>query len=184
MLNIVGVGICEGQITERASKIIAEAEVVFGSKKAINLASKYILGEVCELKRFDEKIYAEIERLAENKKAVVLSTGDPMVAGLGTKLRGNVEPGISSVQMALARLKEDLCNTIVIDAHARDAKEELDLIEKRNLIILADKKFDPSVFGSRKVALLEDICGKEKILIGRADEISIGSDYSILFVWR
>ncbi|MEM0302181.1 MAG: precorrin-6y C5,15-methyltransferase (decarboxylating) subunit CbiE [Archaeoglobaceae archaeon] len=184
MLNIVGVGICEGQITERASKLISQAEVVFGSKRALQLASKFISGEFHELNKFDERIYGEIESLAKQKKVVVLSTGDPMVAGLGTKLKGNIEPGISSVQMALARLGEDLCNAIVIDAHARNAEKELELIEKRNLLILADKKFDPSIFGTRRVALLENICGNEKILIGKANEIKISSDYSILFVWR
>lgn len=184
MLNIVGVGICEGQITERASKLISQAEIVFGSKRALQLASKFISGEFYELKSFEERTYKEIENIAERKNVVVLSTGDPMVAGLGTKLKGNVEPGISSVQMALAKLREDLCNAVVIDAHAKNAEKELELIEKRNLIILADKKFDPSVFGSRKVALIEDICGKERFLIQKANEIKISSDYSILFVWK
>lgn len=184
MLSIVGVGICEGQITERASKIIRDAEIVFGSKRALKLASKFIVGKTMELNRFNEEIYREIEKIAQEKNVVVLSTGDPMIAGLGTKLKGYVEPGISSVQMALAKLREDLCNAIVIDAHAKNAEKEFDLIERRNLIILADKKFDPSIFGNRRVALFEEICGKEKLSIGKAEEIRVTSDYSILFVWR
>lgn len=183
MLNIVGVGICEGQITERASKLISQAEIVFGSRRALKLASKFITGEFFEISKFEERTYREIEALAEEKNVVVLSTGDPMVSGLGTKLKGNVEPGISSVQMALARLKEDLCNTIVIDAHAKKF-EELELIDKRNLLILADRNFDLSIFGRRKVAVLEDICGRERFLVGRADELRISSDYSIIFVWK
>lgn len=184
MLNIVGVGICEGQITERASKLISNAEVVFGSRRAIQLASRFIKGELFELKSFGEETYREIERIAQQRNVVVLSTGDPMVAGLGKKLKGNVEPGISSVQIALAKLREDLCETVVIDAHAKRAERDFELIEKRNLLILADRNFDPSVFGRRKVAIIEEICGNERLLVGRAEELRISSDYSIVFVWK
>ncbi|NHW23999.1 MAG: precorrin-6y C5,15-methyltransferase (decarboxylating) subunit CbiE [Archaeoglobales archaeon] len=184
MLNIVGVGICEGQITERASKLISQAEVVFGSRRALMLASKFISGEFVEIKKFEDETYREIEKLAEKRNVVVLSTGDPMVAGLGKRLKGNVEPGISSIQLALARLKEDLCSTVVIDAHARKAEDELELIERRNLLILADRGFDPSLLGKRRAALIEDICGNERISFGRAEELRISSDYSIVFVWK
>lgn len=184
MLNIVGVGICEGQITERASRLISQAEVVFGSRRALRLASKFISGEFFEITRFEDETYREIESLAERKNVVVLSTGDPMVAGLGSKLKGNVEPGISSVQMALAKLREDLCSTVVIDAHAKRAEKDLELIDRRNLLILADKSFDLSLLGKRRVALIEDICGNEKISFGRAEELRISSDYSIVFVWK
>lgn len=184
MLNIVGVGVCEGQITERASRLISQAEVVFGSRRALNLASKFIANEFFEITKFENRVYREIESIAESKNVVVLSTGDPMVAGLGNKLKGNVEPGISSVQMALAKLKEDLCNTVVIDAHAKSAENDLELIEKRNLLILADRNFDLSLLGKRSIALIEDICGNERISFGRAEELKITSDYSIVFVWK
>ncbi len=184
MLNIVGVGICEGQITERASRLISQAEVVFGSRRALMLASKFISGKFFEIRRFENETYREIECLAENKNVVVLSTGDPMVAGLGKRLKGNVEPGISSVQLALAKLKEDLCSTVVIDAHGKKAEDELELIERRNLLILADRSFDLSLLGKRRVALIEDICGNERISFGRAEDLTISSDYSIIFVWK
>ncbi len=184
MLHIVGVGICEGHITERAAKIISAAEIVFGSKKAIELASKYISGEVVEMKKFCGEVYREIEKISSKKNVVVLSTGDPMVAGLGSKINGIIESGISSVQLALAKLREDLCNCVVVDAHSRDAKEEFDLIEKRNLLILADKNFDPKVFGSRKVAIIENICGKERFEICLAEEAEVKSDYAIVYVWK
>ncbi|MCS7122085.1 MAG: SAM-dependent methyltransferase [Archaeoglobaceae archaeon] len=184
MLKIVGVGICDGQITERAAKIISEAEVVFGSKRAISLASKYIRGKIFEIKKFEKEVYSEIEKIGAEKNVVVLSTGDPMVAGLGSKIRGTVEPGISSVQMALAKVKEDLCNVVVIDAHAKSAENEFDLIDRKNLLILADKNFDPSVFGKKRAALIENICGNERFVLGRAEDLEIRSDYVIVFVWR
>lgn len=184
MLRIVGVGICEGHITERAAKIISEAEIIFGSRRAIDLVSKYIRGKVFEIRKFGKEVYSEIEKIGAEKEVVVLSTGDPMVAGLGSKIDGIVEPGISSVQLALAKVREDLCRTVIIDSHARKADEEFDLIAKRNLLILADKSFDPSVFGKKRAALIEDLCRNERFVVGKAEELEIRSDYAIVFVWR
>ncbi len=184
MLRVVGVGICEGQITERAARIISGAEIVFGSAKAIELASKYIRCKAVAMRSFSRESYRRIEKIAETRDVVVLSTGDPMVAGLGSKFAAEVEPGISSVQLALAKLREDLCEAVIINAHARSADDELDLIERRNLLILADRSFDPSVFGSRRVAVIENICGNERVEVGRGVDVEIRSDYAVVFVWR
>ncbi len=184
MLRVVGVGVCEGQITERAARIISDAEIVFGSERAIKLAAKHIRCEAVTLGRFGRNVYSAIEKIGRTKNVVVLSTGDPMVAGLGSKLAAEIEPGISSVQMTLARLREDLCGAVVIDAHAKSAEKELDLIRYRNLLILADRSFDPSVFGSRRVAVLENICGEERFVVGKGSEVDVRSDHAIVFVWR
>jgi len=178
MLHIVGAGICEGHITEVGKKIIEEAEVVYGSKRALKLVEKYINGEKVVLKSFDEEIRREIEKEAEGKNVVVVSTGDPLVSGLGTLFKGVIVPGISSVQVALARLRIDLCDVLVVDAHAK--KFEL---KNRHLLILADKRFDVSTFGNREVVILENLCEKdERVIYGFADKIKLRSNYSIIFV--
>jgi len=178
MLHIVGAGICEGHITEIGKKIIGDADVVYGSKRALKLVRRYIKGEEVVLKRFDEEIRKNIEKEAEKTNVVVVSTGDPLVSGLGTLFDGIVVPGISSVQVALAKLRVDLCDVLVVDAHAKKFE-----IKNRHLLILADKKFDVSMFGHREVIVLENLCEKdERIIYGLADEIKLRSDYSIIFV--
>jgi len=143
-ITIVGVGPAEGYLTDRAKEIISRADVVFGSVRALRLAEEYIRGEKVELNRFDRGEMERVVRAGARKEAVVLSTGDPMVSGLGKLVRGKVEPGISSVQLALARLGVDLCEVVVVDAHARDSHQEvLRATEFRNrILILADKKFN------------------------------------------
>ena len=50
--------------------------------------------------------------------AVVLSTGDPMLSGLGY-LEGQVIPGISSMQVACARLKISQLRMVPVTLHGR-----------------------------------------------------------------
>ncbi len=184
MLTIVGVGICKGHITERAKEIIKKADVVYGSKKAIELVKEYINGKIEVMRKFDQDEFYKIENSAKNLNVVVLSTGDPMVSGLGTKIHGRVEPGISSVQIALAKLGVDLCDVVVVDAHAK-CDIDFELLKHRHLLILADRKFDPSIFGHVVIKVIENICMEnEKMFSCFADEIKLKSDYSIIFVKR
>ena len=143
-VTVVGVGPAEGYLTERAKDIISRAEVVFGSRRALKLAEPYIRGEKVEMTRFSDEELNTIQKAGIEKEVAVLSTGDPMVSGLGTLVKGRVEPGISSVQLALARLGIDLCEVVVIDAHARESYHEIfQALRFRNrVLILADRKFD------------------------------------------
>ncbi len=150
---IVGVGCCPGHMTERAMEELKRAEVVFGSRRALEIAKGYIRGEVVELKRFDEETMREIEELGKRKRVAVLSTGDPMVVGLGKRLRGDVVPGISSVQLALARLGLDLSEVIVFDCHGRN--RDVEMLPGRKLLILADRSFDVKRF--EKYVVLENL---------------------------
>jgi len=186
MLHVVGVGICRGQITRRAAEIIRRADVIFGSRRAFGLAEELVRGEKVIISSFTADVYREIERLSERKEVVVLSTGDPMVSGLGTKFREcHVEPGISSVQEALARLRRDLCEVAVVDAHGRRlGEEDLELLKHRHLLILADKNFDLRLLRGRRVVILENLCGEERIRKGNAETLEVRSDYTIIFVER
>ena len=180
MIWIVGTGVCSGHITERAREIINGADVVYGSRRALELAG--VAGIVLE--KFDDEVFEEIEKEGRNRKVVVLSTGDPMVAGLGRKLNGEIEPGISSVQVAISKLGVDLTNIIVVDAHARKLDNaEIEMLKHRHLLILADKNFDIKSLGRRRVILLENLCmGGERIVEGLSDELEVNSDYTIVFV--
>jgi len=188
MLAVVGVGIARGHLTERGKKLIEEADVVYGSKKAIDLVRDVIKGEAVVLRRFDEEVYREIEKAGREKNVVVLSTGDPMVSGLGLKLRVDViESGISSVLVALARLGKDLCDVVVVDCHARDFEECLEELERvleiRPALVLVTKGFDVSELRRRlkvRVIVLENLCGDEKV--GEVNHIE--SNDAILYVFR
>lgn len=184
MLYVVGTGICEQHLTKKAINLIENADVVYGSKKALENVEGYIkCSEVREIKNFNPVEYQEIEREGTRREVVVLSTGDPMVSGLGTKIEGEIVSGISSVQLALNRLNLDLTEVIVVKAHNKKPEKLLDLLKLKPLLILADRNFEVSMFGEREVIILENLCMKdERIRTGKAREMKLESDYTLVYV--
>ena len=140
-MKIVGVGCGPGMLTEEAIRVIASATSVYGSDRAIELARAHI-PESCDVSSIDD--FKNLSHLPED--AVILSTGDPMLAGLGY-LSGDVVPGISSLQVAAARLRIPLARVAVVVAHGKGHEKGMQetLLEvKRNKIVflLADPKFN------------------------------------------
>ena len=144
---VVGVGVGPGMLTEEGIEAIRNASIIYGAKRALELAQKYIACKTSTIKD-----YKSLHLLPDD--AVVLSTGDPMFSGLG-KFAGEKDtiiPGISSMQVACARTRVNLTNLTAITAHGRDfepAKAELvrELKNGRNVFLLPDAKF-----GSKEVA--------------------------------
>jgi cobalt-precorrin-7 (C5)-methyltransferase len=140
-MRIVGVGCGPGMLTEEAIAAIREARVVFGSGRAIECAAAYIPAgaEVHRVSSFDD--------IPEGGAGtVVLSTGDPMLSGLGY-LVGDVIPGISSLQVASARLRVPLARIAMVDAHGRDhagaCRKALSLVMDGQIVfMLTEPGFD------------------------------------------
>jgi cobalt-precorrin-7 (C5)-methyltransferase len=157
-MKIIGVGCGPGMLTEEAISAIRNATLIYGSSRAIALA-KYHIGPDIAVHSIPD--YKALHTLPPG--AVVLSTGDPMLAGLGY-LEGEVIPGISSLQVAAARLHLPLTRVSVIDAHGKDhvvplheAGEELD--RGKIVFLLAD----PGLH-------LEEV---EAVLEGRANPVKV-----------
>ncbi len=139
-MKIVGVGAGPDLLTQEAISAIERAEIIFGSKRAIELARKHIKCEAREISDYT------LKSLPEN--AVVLSTGDPMLSGLGKYAREGDEivQGISSLQLACAKLRLYIGNLAVISAHSRDirsVKKQLlaELRAGKNVFLLPDSSF-------------------------------------------
>jgi len=177
-MKIVGVGAGPDLLTEEAITAIENAQVIFGSKRALELAKEHIKCKASILTDYS------LKELSGN--AVVLSTGDPMLSGLGKYAKPDDEiiPGISSLQLACARLRLDIEDISVITAHSRD----IEVVKKRllseldhgmNVFLLPD-----SSFGAPEVAeflnnhgLLREIAvcqqlgySDERIVMGTSEE--------------
>ena len=140
---IVGVGVGPKMLTAEGIEAIQKASVVYGSGRALELAMEYIPKRT----PIDTiKDYKNIHLLP--KDAVVLSTGDPMFSGLGkfATVNDTIIPGISSFQVACARLRVNLTNFVCITAHGRpeieSAKNELiqEIKLGKNVFLLPDEK--------------------------------------------
>jgi len=140
-MKIVGVGCGPGMLTEEAMVRIAAAMTIYGSDRAIGIARPHIQPG-CVVRTIDD--FKSLHTLPED--AVILSTGDPMLAGLGY-LSGDVTPGVSSLQVAAARLHIPLSRIAVVVAHGRGhekgMQETLEEVQRGKIVyLLADPKFD------------------------------------------
>jgi len=155
-MKIVGVGCGPGQLTPDAVRSIAGADEVFGSARAIALALQAIrpgcpVHEICD--------YRALRSLGPG--AVVLSTGDPMLSGLGY-LPGEIVPGISSLQVALARLHLSWTRVTVLSAHGRDHAAAIsaavsEVRRERVAFLVADPTFPVPLLGKSLKSLGEGI---------------------------
>ena len=163
-MKIVGVGCAPGLMTEQAIHALGSAMVIYGSERSIAIARPY-LSPVCTIKTIDD--YKRLRELPED--AVVLSTGDPMLAGLGY-LPGEVICGISSLQLATARLHVPLARVAIVVAHGTGhemaIKETCEEIGRKKIVfLLTDPKFDVATLYSRlanaegpvRIAVCEDL---------------------------
>jgi cobalt-precorrin-7 (C5)-methyltransferase len=172
---VVGVGCGPGFLTQYAIECIRGAKVIYGSERAIELAREHIV-DGCLAHPIRD--YSRLADLPD--EAVLLSTGDPMLAGLG-RYGSEVVPGISSMQLAFARLRLPLVKAVVVDGHGKDhgvaiveALEEVD--RGRIPFILTEPGFDIPALG----AALIGICPNCKIVtledLGYMSEvISVGT---------
>jgi cobalt-precorrin-7 (C5)-methyltransferase len=140
-MKIVGVGCGPGMLTEDAIRLICSATLVYGSDRAIEIARRHI-PQGCTVKTIDD--FKALHTLPED--AVILSTGDPMLAGLGY-LKGDVIPGISSLQVAAARLHIPLARVVPVVAHGTGHEQGMndtmdEVLCKKIVFLLADPKFD------------------------------------------
>ena len=174
-MKIVGVGAGPNLLTGEAISTIENATIIFGSKRAIELARNHIRCVAREIPDYS------LKSIPEN--AVVLSTGDPMLSGLGkfAKAGDEIIPGISSMQLACAKLGTGIDNLAVITAHSGEngsVKKRLinELMQEKNVFLLPGRDF-----GVNEIAellsfkgLSRDISVCEKL--GYPDErISTGS---------
>ncbi|WAI01732.1 cobalt-precorrin-7 (C(5))-methyltransferase [Methanogenium organophilum] len=188
-MKVVGVGCGPGMLTEAAIAAIRDAKEIYGSERAIERAAGQIPA-CCSVHVITD--YKALRDLPET--AVVLSTGDPMLAGLGY-LGGDVISGISSYQYACAKLHIPLTKTAIVNAHAKDHEQAiLDIIFEirrgRTAFVIADPAFVPSIPAEAlkahslqcRIAICERLgYPDERIAIGDTDTPPVpGSDLFVL----
>lgn len=177
-MKIIGTGCGPGMLTDEAVRAIRGAGKIYGSRRAIDLVREHIASDcITEIIRD----YRNLKNLPED--SVVLSTGDPMLSGLGN-LTGDVIPGVSSLQVATARLHVPLDRVSIVPAHGRDHRSALsetteELLRGRIVFLVADPGFNVSGlaeslvtgYGDTKIVLCENLgYPEEQIRTGSCTE--------------
>ncbi|MDD3257280.1 MAG: cobalt-precorrin-7 (C(5))-methyltransferase [Methanocorpusculum sp.] len=139
-MKIIGVGCGDGMLTKEGETALTTARFIYGSERAIELVRPFIPREAKVVEITD---YKALRTLPED--AVILSTGDPLMAGLGY-LPGEVIPGISSMQTAFARLHTSWTNVAVVNAHGKNHADAIshaaaDIAAGHSVFLIADPDF-------------------------------------------
>lgn len=152
--KVIVVGIGPGSpdyILPIASRTIAQAKVLVGSQRALDaFAPRHI-----ELKVIDKDINGVLTFISESlakSDVVVMVSGDPgfysLLAALRMKFSQSqltVIPGISSMQLAFARISEVWQDAVLISMHGRQASDEaLQYRLNKKIGILTDHEHNPS----------------------------------------
>ncbi len=157
----------EGYILPAVSDAVAAADVLVGGQRALSPFSalgKEVLPVTADLAGLAE----QLKVLAREKKVVVLVSGDPGFYSLLTYLRRHfsaeeleVIPGVSSVQVAFARLAEPWQDAAFFSTHGREGADILnDLLSPGKKAVLTDKVWTP---GRIAKAMLD--CGARDSLV-------------------
>jgi cobalt-precorrin-7 (C5)-methyltransferase len=128
-ITVAGIGPGgEDYILPAARRAAEQADVLVGGRRALvpfETLGKDTLPVTADLAGLAEKL----RTLAETRRVAVLVSGDPGFYSLLAYLRRHfspdqlqVIPGISSMQVAFARLGEPWQDAVFLSAHGRDAK--------------------------------------------------------------
>lgn len=190
-LSIVGIGEdgAEG-LSPVARGLVADAELVFGGKRHLQLAGGLIRGAARAWPSPFEQGIAEV-LAARGRSVCVLASGDPFLYGVGSVLMRHVDPretltvpAPSAFSLAAARLGWALAETTVLSLHARS----LDLVRPhlqpgaRILALTSDDKGPAALarlladtgFGPSKLFVLEALGGpRERVSDATAENFAL-----------
>jgi cobalt-precorrin-7 (C5)-methyltransferase len=204
-LIIIGCGPGAGTYLIPAAKAAArKADVLIVSRRLKDLFPEVAAERIDSGNDIDGTIDTIASRRDEGLQVVILATGDPGIASLAQPVirrfgRENCEviPGISSVQVAFARLALDWQDVRIITAHSRDPEvSAADLRDTGKLAILGGREgalrwtaeLIPKLGDDRRVFLCEELTlPGEKIREVRADELTelpISSRAIVLIIKR
>jgi cobalt-precorrin-7 (C5)-methyltransferase len=175
-INIVGVGPgSPDYITPAARQTVAQADVVIGAQRSLNLFPSEGREEKLFLtaKNLKDALKRAAESVKNGKSVVLLSTGDPGFSGLlGTVLESglfkaediNVIAGVSSIQVCAARLNISWDTARLFTFHegkvSEEEKQELASAVKSgcNILLLPDSRaFAPKDIASFLIKSGSDI---------------------------
>lgn len=153
VVTVVGIG-ADGWpgVPERLRSLVASAEVLLGGERHLALVPP-VAGQVRAA--WPRPLRAGLPGLLDEhagRRVVALASGDPLVSGIGTTLVDHlgadavrIEPAVSSVALAHARLGWATESTVVVSAVARDVRRVLrELAPGRRVVVLSSDASTPA----------------------------------------
>lgn len=155
MIYVIGIGINgRASLLEGPARLIEKAGLLVGGRRHLD-EFQGAAGRKVPFKGLGEAASSIRDFLRREKgHAVVLATGDPLLFGIGSfilkefgKDAVEIIPGVSAVQEAFARIKEDMNGVKVLSAHGREADFDLladEVAGNAKLALFTDKENNPA----------------------------------------
>ena len=165
-----------------ALKRIKEADSLIGARRALDLFPEFKKEKVCFDGRLN-RVIPYLKKYRKDKKIAVLVSGDPGLYSLAQTIARNlpkdeyeVIPGISSLQLAFARIGESWQDAGIISLHGRkiSPKNLGDIKNNPKVFIFTDNDFPPNTLASfllgkgiknRRAVVLENLSYPEERIV-------------------
>jgi precorrin-6Y C5,15-methyltransferase (decarboxylating) len=156
-IYVIGAGV-EGQegFPRRVLELIGKADLLLGGERQLELFPDFP-GEKVTI---GSNLGEVVERLKKNeRRAVVLASGDPLFFGIGRYLLRNLPeaelefvPNVSSVQYAFAKIKEPWDDAVFVSAHGRGLKGAVDrIVANDKAAVLTDEENTPKAIAAELI---------------------------------
>jgi cobalt-precorrin-7 (C5)-methyltransferase len=157
-------------LTPAAAKAVYAANVLVGAQRLLDLFQDACADRIVVSGGLDE-ILDRIEAL-QNRSVAVLVTGDPglfsfarLVVERFGRERCRIIPGISSVQVAFARIGLDWADARIVSAHKQDPEDDVTLRTAEKIAVLGGREGSlkwiaahlPPLEGAFRVFVCEDL---------------------------
>ncbi len=149
-INIIGINPGK-KFNDDELYCINNSDVIFSGRRNINLLNNINKNKI-EIKNMDSFLDGLRKYFNDNKIITVIVSGDPLFYSIGKLIVNNFDrkfidviPGVGTLQIAMAKIKEDYNNIDVISLHGRSIKGLAQRIRFHNKIFLfTDKINTPS----------------------------------------
>ncbi|SFR06564.1 precorrin-6y C5,15-methyltransferase (decarboxylating) subunit CbiE [Desulfoscipio geothermicus] len=174
MADITVVGLGPGSreyLTRAAEEAVSQADVLVGGRRQLTLFNNLIKEKYIITKDLDGLFRFITEKINAQRKIAVLASGDPgfygILAALKRRLPGvdiNVIPGISSVQLACAKLGITWDDAYLTSCHGRDVAPLIEAVKNHHKVVaLTDPQHNPAALAR---TLLRAGTGNRTVFVG------------------
>ena len=154
---IIGVGPGTREyVVPVALKRIKDADCLIGARRVLDLFPEFKKEKICFDGRLS-RVIPYLKKHREDKKIAVLVSGDPGLYSLAQTIAKQfnnneyeVIPGISSLQIAFARIGESWQDVKIISLHGRKVNPKIlsDIKNNPKVFIFTDTDFPPNALAS------------------------------------
>ena len=169
VIAVVGIGTGLGDLGPNAIEWISRAEVLVGGKRHLDLfpdhAGEKVVLEASLIRRMEE-----IGSLAQDRRTVLLASGDPLFFGVARRLasllgkdRLFILPNVTSVQVLCARVCEPWDHLTAVSLHGRDEAVGMDDVFQQlraggKVAVFTDPVHSPKWIAEKLIASGMDGC--------------------------